>query len=516
MEAGRLAAEYLVSHGLLPPNVLSSKWQNGSSFKRILRQEAEGQEGRPSALARLGNANSNADASPSTRRRFVADEFPSLPFKTPFRGRRRPGYNRAYASDWAGKDFSRSVSFQDRFSDADEDTFSDHQGTRNGADYMPQKSFSNVDLASKSSPPDSQPTELDNPTSSAWNDSSEITQEPQKTSDDLRTDKVKDCASSNSIDEIDKKEENVVKDLDFPKALEGESTSNNTSDLLTSLTMCKFAKVPTRIRSSLTSKSQKLDPTEASVTSSHSKIQVLVDDGSPLGQSVGELGRVYNLRDSRCERSLSLPPDRAFVSDDERELSQGPLQYSSADKDNERGEKRALEDGDMQEGAKRPRDWLPSVVVEAGGCFNLSNSSEKNVSSHEDGASYGDGANVDVDNENLMVSNSQFSKDGGERHIDFSQEKRLFPSSFKICDLNLMEASETHENHNGDPIMIYPALSEIKREAAPVDVDLSINNSNVSGEKSKRPGDGKEIEVIDLENDSAQEDKDLVLVEVKK
>ena len=48
VEAGRLAAEYLVSQGQLPPNALPPpKWQNHKT-------PAEG--GRQSALARLGSA----------------------------------------------------------------------------------------------------------------------------------------------------------------------------------------------------------------------------------------------------------------------------------------------------------------------------------------------------------------------------------------------------------------------------------------------------------------------------
>ncbi|GFZ17422.1 hypothetical protein Acr_26g0006920 [Actinidia rufa] len=47
MEAGLLAAEYLVSKGLLPPNVLSGRWQNGSlknqvgDFQSVRQQEGD-------------------------------------------------------------------------------------------------------------------------------------------------------------------------------------------------------------------------------------------------------------------------------------------------------------------------------------------------------------------------------------------------------------------------------------------------------------------------------------------
>ncbi|POO02905.1 hypothetical protein TorRG33x02_009660 [Trema orientale] len=589
VEAGRLAAEYLVSQGLLPPTVLSSnsnsKWPNGYgsgsgsgsgsfSLKRLLRQPPQepehlqlGQEARTSALARLG------DAGGSSRRRFVEEEHSPSGFRNPPRGGRRR-FARASASDW-GRDYSRSggaASFHDhnRLSDADadDDTVSDHQGSKDVVvvvvDTLQHKSLTN-DVSSKT-PPDSGTPDLDDmdsrakPSSSSSSsaaafafssDSSQTTQEPEKTTSDdgsrnlnagIGAAKLKDIAS---VDETVKQQNVIIKES------EGDS-SNNTTDLLTSLTMwCKFAKVPTRIRSSLTSRSTKADPApaaeveQASATSPLRKMEVSVAEDSLAGSSsdallhrthdfkrfnseilrapsvenVGGSGPLYDLQHGKCERSLSLP-NRAFACDNERELSQGALEYSSSDKEKERerGEKRALEDGDMREGAKRPRDWPLSVVMEASGCFNISNLSQKNVSSREEeeeGASSGDRVIMDVDHDNSVVRNSQFSKDGDKPRVDLSQEKQLFPSSFKICDLNLMEVSETHENHDGDPIIIYPTLSEMKREAVPVDIDLSISNSNVSGENSKRPVDSKEIEVIDLENDSAQEDKDLVIEDRK-
>ncbi|ERM93852.1 hypothetical protein AMTRI_Chr04g247180 [Amborella trichopoda] len=59
MEAGRLAAEYLVYQGVLPANALTGgKWQNGSGKSDILEfrvQDRDNPDGRVSALTRLGN-----------------------------------------------------------------------------------------------------------------------------------------------------------------------------------------------------------------------------------------------------------------------------------------------------------------------------------------------------------------------------------------------------------------------------------------------------------------------------
>jgi hypothetical protein len=47
-----------------------------------------------------------------------------------------------------------------------------------------------------------------------------------------------------------------------------------------------------------------------------------------------------------------------------------------------------------------------------------------------------------------------------------------------------------------------------KREAPQVDIDLSISNSNVSDEYARHMSYGKQVEIIDLENDCTLEDKD--------
>ncbi|KAI7981862.1 hypothetical protein LOK49_Contig11G00010 [Camellia lanceoleosa] len=90
-----------------------------------------------------------------------------------------------------------------------------------------------------------------------------------------------------------------------------------------------------------------------------------------------------------------------------------------------------------------------------------------------------------------------------------SEEKQLFPGSFKICDLNLMEDSEVNENVDcvRDPILFFPSIPESKKEATPADVDFSIsNNGNIYLVNMDHCADGKEVEVIDLESDSLQVD----------
>ncbi|EPS61575.1 hypothetical protein M569_13221, partial [Genlisea aurea] len=65
VEAGRLAAEYLVSKGLIPSAALSGKWHDGFRSRK-----GESSDGRVSVHSRLGNA---AAAAAPDRRRYHED-----------------------------------------------------------------------------------------------------------------------------------------------------------------------------------------------------------------------------------------------------------------------------------------------------------------------------------------------------------------------------------------------------------------------------------------------------------
>ncbi|KAJ6967272.1 receptor kinase BRI1-like 3 [Populus alba x Populus x berolinensis] len=96
----------------------------------------------------------------------------------------------------------------------------------------------------------------------------------------------------------------------------------------------------------------------------------------------------------------------------------------------------------------------------------------------------------------------------------YAQEKQLFPSSFKIVDLNLMETSDMNDTHRSDPVLTHPSIMTMGKQAPQVDIDLSMSNSNVSGEYTRHMTDGKQVEIIDLENDTL-EDKDFDSSQIK-
>ncbi|KAJ7973676.1 putative Transmembrane protein [Quillaja saponaria] len=489
MEAGRLAAEYLVSQGLLPPTALSMKWKN-SSFKKQIGEYREFRpqegdplqipfEGRTSALARLGNA--VPDVVPG-RRRFGIDEFNQK--------LRRRGSLRSNASDWSSE-YKRSGSWSDRPRASPDMKGDDTATTQPGEE---QQVANNVDNDLQKS------------------DSNEFAPKSEDGADS-ESGLDKDPAS-NENDEIDnlRLSEKLSVNLIPPEC---DSSGKISTDLLT---LCRFAKVPTRTRSSLTCRGLKVyalqninrqennhgigspqrpdllaeeEPVNGSGDSlldktyynlKHLDSDFTESQSVQSADNVKELEPTSNIEPGTCVKSQACP-DRASTHDNDHESNPRLPGFGSCSSvAKERGEKRALEDSDGREGAKKTREWLPSTVSKTEACFQLNDPIEKK----------------DRSKEVRILNNPHLSQGADKQYLQYAQEKQPLPSSFRTCDLNLMEVSDIQEIHESDPIRL------TKKEAAPVDVDLSISHSNVSGEFNTRATNGKEIEVIDLENDSAE------------
>ncbi|KAL6999021.1 hypothetical protein U1Q18_000187 [Sarracenia purpurea var. burkii] len=474
MEAGRLATEYLVTKGLLPPNVLSGRWQNGSlknqvgSFQGFGQQEGDSLHhppaGRTSALARLGNA---VDAG-SGRRRF-ADEYNSAGSRS-MRGRASPNL----------EDDDHSFSgYQE------EQQFVNDAGNEEQMFHVGKLAPKIVGVGD-----------------------SELTLEKSQCSD-----------QRSRTDSINKKG----------------------GDLLS---LCRFSKVPTKIRSSLITSGSKVDPVpNTEVGKKHDiwykRKKIVIRDfqldlKSPLkifqlmahqlmcqqiklvqnalnqisetpvmpAQQAGELGSMNTDR-AKFVRSQSYS-DRPFMN--EQDSSEKPPGFGSCSSMTaERGEKRAVQHSDSRESTKKPREWIPSVVTQSDEFLHLSHLTSKKPTP-QGGRSPANEVILSK-NQERPVDMSLIGRVDTGSCIEYAEENQLFPGSFKICDLNLMEASEMNENLDPDPL-IFSSVPENKKEATPVDVDLSISsNCNTSDKYGKHGADGKEVEVIDLENDFVQEDK---------
>lgn len=539
MEAGRLAAEYLVSQGLLPSSVLSGKWQNGN----FRSQDGDGMqlpsEGRTSALTRLGNSGSDVE---SGRRRYP-DDYNSMGLGNYLKGRRRGSF-RSYGSDW-GREYGRTGSWSERNKispdmEGDDDSYSGHQEEQRlgkDVDNGLQKSGTGG-FAPKSEEAGSIEAESDKynildemglrvSSSSNRKDLLKATdgEFSKKTVDstnmNVETGELKDVSCKDETEKQDDREASSIKHC----VEEGDALSKNNNDLLA---LCKFAKVPTKTRSSLSYKGLKAESVSNDIKLPRGS-QILVEDGSAVDlpsnktqdsmcndsemsepltvqsvESVGALSSISGINQGKCARSQTFP-DRGFMHDTKLESVQelSDLQRSSS-MVIERGEKRPMEDNDTREGAKKLREWFPSMVTKANEYFGMSNLSEKKAISLEETASP-DEKVILAFNQESSINNYQFQRGSGEPCVGYAQEKQLFPGSFKICDLNLMEGSDLNENHHSDPTRMYPSVP--KREATPVDIGLSMSNSSMVSEYSRRQSDCKEIEVIDLEDDSVQENK---------
>ncbi|KAL2473185.1 Uncharacterized protein Fot_48921 [Forsythia ovata] len=545
MEAGRLAAEYLVSKGILPPNALSGKWQNGDWKNQMGDFMQIPMDGRTSAHSRLGTA--AADVGPGRRR--YSDEYNSIGSKNSMRGRRRTGSSKNHGSDW-NPEFVRSGSWSDRgrtspSMEADTNVFAGHQdeqpvqkdgdtGVQNtSAGELTQEGDSAADLQSglencnladdAGANPGSSSSEKDLPS----NDNMET---PIKGSDGM--------TMSNEEAEEDKEGRNDhdlepkhAENMDVMASLQEDSLASE--DNVDLMKYCKFANVPTKTRSSLAIRGSKVDlnPIAEDETINESKVSEassaqVIDvpvDGSTLNAASHQShepnslsnvlkapsvevdqGVVITARPGHCPMSGSFPK-RSVIN--RPEIDGGVPGFGSSNPlFLERGEKRPLDDDtDEREGTKRPREQAPAVETQSDGCLPLSNSMENQHTSEEPRSSHSENVTLFTDKRSSNIS--LFPKSCVESS-EYTKEKQLFPGSFKTCDLNLIETSDVNENHAADPILMFRSITETGTQAAPVDIDLSMssNNSNVPNKYGKSRVHDKDIEVIDLEDDSMQED----------
>ncbi|XP_044480340.1 uncharacterized protein At4g26450-like isoform X2 [Mangifera indica] len=549
MEAGRLAAEYLVSQGLLPPSILTVKMQNGTFRSEDGENMQLPPEGTP-ALAHLANSGSDVGFG----RRKYPDDNNSMGLRNYLNRRKKGGFFKSNSLDW-GREYRRSGSCSEkgRISPDIEDDFDSYPGNQEEQQVSKdvgnglQKPGLGV-LAPKSDEVSGLESELEKyniqgemgsrPSSSSvgkdllHDTDVEFSKKPvDSTNMDMEAGELKDEICNDEIEEQDALEESAIKH--YP--LEDDTSTKSNTDLLT---LCRFSKMPTKIRSSLTYKGLKVDSVsnhdleKTSDTILPIGSEVLVENNSLVGSAVGvlpdktldskcpdseisksphvqsvegdgALGSVYGIDQGQFMRSQPFT-DRVLVCDVDQELCQGlsDLQKSSS-MVRERGEKRTMEEHDSVEATKKLREWFPSMVTNSNEHSNISSMSDNKASSREERAAPCK-MSLAVDPEN-SVNSFQFPRIGGEPCVDYAREKQLFPGSFRICDLNLMEASDTNENHHSDPTLIFPTIP--KKEATPVDIDLSMSNSIMSGEYSRQTNDGKEIEIIDLENDSDPTEK---------
>ncbi|CAN4097113.1 unnamed protein product [Withania somnifera] len=533
MEAGRLAAEYLVSKGLLPPNALSGKLPNGSlkslvgNFQGFKRQDID--EGRTSTLSRL-----ESDLGPG-RSRFP-DEYDSVGSRNYMGGRRRnesfnPELQRTRSSERANA--YPDVNGQDDGLARDRD---EQQVTKdsNGMLLSSLPGKQNPDIESVGESMGSDPKSSlggsgkeTGPINTGNTHPSDGEPEPKKSEDIVMSEKEADpvnLAESDGLEKTTGNEDIKVKLI----SEEHNQTSMTGNDLLS---LCRFGNVPTRTRSSLANRGSKIChdsededahegglPKETEVHSqdiplnvstgviisdqSHDE-KILDSDKLKLLPTEEESRLTYTIKQLNQASSSSFPVSTLR----EEEKIEGLTEIEGCSSiAMGRGEKRELDDDDFKGGTKKPRELASLTSTFSDVFLYHSNPMEKQQNSHEPRRSHSEPL-IFPSEENRLVDISMIPEGDVRLGSDFT-EKQLLPSSFKAFDLNLMETSDVNENHDADPVHIFPVITEGVKQETPVDIHLSMSsNSDMTSSYAKSSFDGRDVEVIDLENDSEQEEK---------
>lgn len=544
MEAGRLAAEYLVSKGLLPPNALSGKLPNGSlkspvgNFQGFKQQDID--EGQTSTLSRM-----ESDVGPG-RRRF-SDEYEPVGSRNYMRGRRRNESFRSYSSEFnrelqrtGSLDRARAypdVNSQDEAFPRDRD----EQQVAKDSNVMlpsslPGKQNPDIESAEELMCCDPKPALGDSgketgPINTGNDLPSDGEPEPKKSADigmlEEKADPVNLANSTDGLEKIGVNEDIEVKLF----SQEHNQTSMTDNDLLS---LCRFEKVPTRTRSSLANRGLKVchdsedeDAHESDIpkeTEVHS--QDIPVDASP-GVILSDQNRDAKSLDSDKlkPQSTEEEPCLTYANKQLNETNSSSFPGSKLTREEEkieglteietcssidmgRGQKRELDDNDDCKGGgtKRPRELASLTSTFSDVFLYHSNSMEKQQISQEPRRSHSEPL-IFPSEEKRLVDISMIPEGDARLGSDFT-EKQLLPSSFKAFDLNLMEASDVNENHDADPVHIFPLITEGVKQEAPVDIHLTMSsNSDITSNYAKSSFDGRDVEVIDLENDSEQEEK---------
>ncbi|XP_042007084.1 uncharacterized protein At4g26450-like isoform X1 [Salvia splendens] len=550
MEAGRMAAEYLVSKGMLPPNALSGKWQGDGlknlvgNFQGYKSNEAEkiqtSVDGRASAHSRLGNA--GMDVAPG--RRKYSDEYNSMGSRSSIRGmergRKRSESFKIYGSE-VSRELGKSGSLAEKIrtypgAEVDSDTSVGHYSEQPlGKDGNCEMHGSSPDEIAQEIESETQIVsglekrnlveDADVSTSVLSNGkclASDANTEATKKSDD-ESELIKAVNSDNETQQNDEKKEVAS------FGVEDTLVSEDHVDLVK---QCKFANVPTKARSSLTMKGlTKTDLKPMKEEESISKRQPVEDTGVHsidvgIGNSAGnaathqnhelkslqsddptskkEMNIICSTRSAPSLRSESFAERSLYK---EQQPDEGMSGFGrSKSMLMERGEKRAIDcNHDGKEDFKKLRQWVPLQDAQSNSSAPISSSTENKPLSQEPSTSQGSHLAPCPDQSSLDIS--LLSKDNADSS-EFMQEKQLFPSSFKTCDLNLVGGCDVNESHDAGPLLVFPSITQSGKAATSIDVDLSMsNNGNMSNKTGKHSVNEKDIEVIDLEKESAHDDK---------
>lgn len=566
MEAGRLAAEYLVSQGLLPPDLLSGKWQNDGDLMNEMRDVQDSrmqdrdnlhltQECRISALARLGNV--VPDVGSGRRRSF--DEFNPAGLRNHRRERRKMGKFRGYGSDFGRENrWNGLPSDEERISpdtaDGEDEFTGEYHGERTVNMDVGRRVASVIshDLPLQNEiagdlEADRKNVEFPNNSGCRASSSNRNRNTPFNTKEELN--RVPDASRIFSVIEglrndftADEKmgKESAPEELrQLNLSVDDDQSSKRDSDLLES---CSSVKDPKQKNSSLASTvseidegpvieernicdadhagrsniSKKEDSFDGSSsdppTNPNHSLQRRASESSRLPSvclviEAQDLDRPCLVENEVCRRSQSFSDRYSFMH--EEGLIQGSHGFQRCRSMDEAKESSVQRCG-TSEGTKRIRD-CPSAVSLPDELIHLHDIRAKRPCLHVEEVSTDKEVTKAIDKERLVecvLSPNNRTESG----LESREDTQCLPCFFKTCDLNLaVNGSEIVESPEGvvqNPSITGGSALEVEKQA-PVDVGLttSIRNFNSNDDHNGCSSDAKEVAGTDGTNGSVNENK---------
>ncbi|MQL95656.1 hypothetical protein Taro_028306 [Colocasia esculenta] len=236
------------------------------------------------------------------------------------------------------------------------------------------------------------------------------------------------------------------------------------------------------------------DPLRGQPQSSRGLVpKVSLSPSAPLGKESMEHDLMSSI-ESRCATSSSFPDSTAFVHE-QQETSRGPPGFEFSEKAIDARVDGLVEHA-KREGMKQMREWSPSFQSQTDLCFHDLRSKPSDLPAEK----LPDHEMVDAVEDEQLRDADAFPKLVVDSNNKLEKERQLASSSFKICDLNLMEAPEVAEIPNDPPLAPAPLVSSNNPS---MDFGLSIgqqcNDPDGYGHCSS---DDKIVPVIDVEDDS--------------
>nr|XP_010908456.1 uncharacterized protein At4g26450 [Elaeis guineensis] len=506
IEAGRLAAEYLVSKGLLSPSLLPEQWPGKEDNKVLKEKERDSPvpESRTSAFARLGNAVPEVGHG---RRRINDDDHDRMGSRSYLR-RRMGHYNRGQGSNWL-RDNVRNARWIERSwrcsNSVDEDNdFAPHfhRSRRSGFDKgrgsamrsPTDEGYSRSDRISElrsekedvdeiGSKVSSSRVRRDRSIVSSWDLNEGVDDDTILNS--VNVDELK----SDSSRDLKKKDIAVV---DRPRRMDDNNLWNIISPL----------KVPKKPRSSMPLKIPIFDQ---------------VDQGPTTEAKIASGATTKEAFKVALEEDLDAP-DLSVVQPVQLVEESVKLQYESSDRPSDLGTFRPIVDvreevnsvqySNETEGIKHQRHSSSSRIAQDNEHFCLPGFSAKLSNPCDESLSLVKEM-VDVAEQEKLEDPALLLKNKAEVNVMLEQEKQLPHTSCRNFDLNIMETPEITE------IPDYPTEDQLHTSFPALETEKKLpvypgflmgNNTNADCEHRLLVNNEKVIEVINVEDEYPAED----------